>query len=153
MEYKNKNSRSPEWQNTYKDEEQNYRKEYLQKMNSCQRSLEPCVDDLGLRVSVNWGQWSLDSGTARWWSPVKSGTRSLEGAARKIEKRRKGKCRRFEPGGVPRPTSKLSPRAPAQMGRRETEHEGGKKPEGDRRTKVKPAAFVFVPRPGRVRLQ
>jgi hypothetical protein len=33
--------------------------------------------------------------------------------------------------GVPRPTSKLSPRAPAQMGRRETEHEGGKR--GDRR--------------------
>jgi hypothetical protein len=42
-------------------------------------------------------------------------------------------CRRFEPGGVPGPTSKLSPRAPAQMGRRETEREGGKKPEGDRR--------------------
>jgi hypothetical protein len=36
--------------------------------------------------------------------------------------------------GVPGPTSKLSPRAPAQMGRRETEREGGKKkPEGDRR--------------------
>jgi hypothetical protein len=35
-------------------------------------------------------------------------------------------CRRFEPGGVPGPTSKLSPRAPAQMGRRETEREGGK---------------------------
>jgi hypothetical protein len=34
--------------------------------------------------------------------------------------------------GVPRPTSKLSPRAPAQMGRRETEREGGKL-EGDRR--------------------
>jgi hypothetical protein len=42
-------------------------------------------------------------------------------------------CRRFEPGGVPGPTSKLSPRAPAQVGRRETEREGGKKPEGDRR--------------------
>jgi hypothetical protein len=41
-------------------------------------------------------------------------------------------CRRFEPG-VPEPTSKLSPRAPAQMGRRETEREGRKKPEGDRR--------------------
>jgi hypothetical protein len=35
-------------------------------------------------------------------------------------------CRRFDPGGVPGPTSKLSPRAPAQMGRRETEREGGK---------------------------
>jgi hypothetical protein len=28
--------------------------------------------------------------------------------------------------GVPGPTSKLSPRVPAQMGRRGTEHEGGK---------------------------
>jgi hypothetical protein len=35
----------------------------------------------------------------------------------------------FRPRGVPGPTSKLSPRVLAQMGRRETEHEGGK---GDR---------------------
>jgi hypothetical protein len=36
-------------------------------------------------------------------------------------------CRRFDPGGegVPGPTSKLSMRVPAQMGRRETEHKGG----------------------------
>jgi hypothetical protein len=40
--------------------------------------------------------------------------------------------------GVPGPTSKLSPRVPAQMGRRETEHEGGKK-----QAKGKPAAFVL----------
>jgi hypothetical protein len=39
----------------------------------------------------------------------------------------------FRTRGVPGPMSKLSPRAPAQMGRRETEREGGKKPEGDRR--------------------
>jgi hypothetical protein len=38
----------------------------------------------------------------------------------------------FRPRGVPGPTSELSPRAPAQMGRRETEREGGK-PEGDMR--------------------
>jgi hypothetical protein len=31
----------------------------------------------------------------------------------------------FRPRGVPGPTSELSPRAPAQMGRRETEREGG----------------------------
>jgi hypothetical protein len=62
-------------------------------------------------------------------------------------------CRRFETRGVPGPTSKLSPRAPAQMGRRETEREGGRKPEGDGRERWNPAAFVFVPRPGRVRLQ
>jgi hypothetical protein len=40
--------------------------------------------------------------------------------------------------GVPGPTSKLSSRAPAQMGRRETEHEGGRK-----QAKGKPAAFVL----------
>jgi hypothetical protein len=32
----------------------------------------------------------------------------------------------FRTRGVPGPTSKLSPRVPAQMGRRETEHEGGR---------------------------
>jgi hypothetical protein len=35
-------------------------------------------------------------------------------------------CRCFETRGVPRPTSESSPRAPAQMGRREAEREGGK---------------------------
>jgi hypothetical protein len=39
----------------------------------------------------------------------------------------KESCRRFEPGGVPGPMSKLSPRAPAQMGRRETDCEGGER--------------------------
>jgi hypothetical protein len=62
-------------------------------------------------------------------------------------------CRCFETRGVPRPTSKLSPRAPAQMGRREMEREGGRQPEGDGRERWNPVAFVFVPRPGRVRLQ
>jgi hypothetical protein len=47
----------------------------------------------------------------------------------------------FRPWGVPGPTSKFSLRVPAQMGRRETEHEGGKKG-GDRR-KGKPATFVL----------
>jgi hypothetical protein len=61
-------------------------------------------------------------------------------------------CRRFETRGVPGLTSKLSPRAPAQMGRRETEREGGRKPEGDEHERWNPAAFVFVPCPGRVRL-
>jgi hypothetical protein len=50
--------------------------------------------------------------------------------------------------------SEMSPRAPAQMGRREAEREGGKKAAGDGRERGgNPAAFVFVPRPGRVRLQ
>jgi hypothetical protein len=40
--------------------------------------------------------------------------------------------------GVPGPTSKLPPRVPAQMGRHETEHEGGKE-----QAKGKPAAFVL----------
>jgi hypothetical protein len=46
----------------------------------------------------------------------------------------------FRPRRVPGPTSKLSPRVPAQMGRSETEHKGG----GGRETaKGKPAAFVL----------
>jgi hypothetical protein len=36
----------------------------------------------------------------------------------------------FRPRGVPGPTSKLSLRVPAQMGRRETEHKGGKDSKG-----------------------
>jgi hypothetical protein len=32
----------------------------------------------------------------------------------------------FRDRGVPKPTSEMSSRAPAQMGRREAEHEGGK---------------------------
>jgi hypothetical protein len=62
-------------------------------------------------------------------------------------------CRRFDPGGggVPRPTSKLSPRVPAQMGRREAEHEGGKK-EGDRQKRGNPRPLC-CPAPRSVRLQ
>jgi hypothetical protein len=50
----------------------------------------------------------------------------------------------FRPRGVPGPTSKLSLRVPAQMGRREMEHKG----ETTRGT----AAHVVL-RPGRMRLQ
>jgi hypothetical protein len=61
----------------------------------------------------------------------------------------------FRDRGVPEPTSEVSPRAPAQMGRREAEREGGKarRQEMGRERGGDPAAFVFVPRPGRVRLQ
>jgi hypothetical protein len=51
--------------------------------------------------------------------------------------------------GVPGPSSKLSPRVPAQMGRRETEHEGGKR----RQAKGETRGLRVVLRPGRVRLQ
>jgi hypothetical protein len=44
--------------------------------------------------------------------------------------------------------SKLSPRVPAQMGRRKTEHEGGKK-----QAKGETRDLRVVLRPGRVRLQ
>jgi hypothetical protein len=44
----------------------------------------------------------------------------------------------FRPWGVPGPTSKLPPRVLAQMGRRETKHEGGKK-----QAKGKPTTFVL----------
>jgi hypothetical protein len=54
----------------------------------------------------------------------------------------------FRPRGVPGPTSKLSLRVPAQMGRRETEHKGGggKTVRGNRGLRV-------VLRPGGMRLQ
>jgi hypothetical protein len=57
--------------------------------------------------------------------------------------------------GVPEPTSEVSSRAPAQMGRREAEREGGKarRQEMGHERGGNPAAFVFVPRPSRVRLQ
>jgi hypothetical protein len=60
----------------------------------------------------------------------------------------------FRDRGVLGPTSEISLRAPAQMGRREAEREGGRKVAGDGRDRGgNPTAFVFVPRPGRVRLQ
>jgi hypothetical protein len=47
--------------------------------------------------------------------------------------------------GVPRPTSKLSLRVPAQMGRRETEHK-----RENNKGKSRPRVVL---RPGRIRLQ
>jgi hypothetical protein len=52
-------------------------------------------------------------------------------------------CRCFDPGGVPGSTSKLSLRVPAQMGRRETGHKGGRTVRGNRGLRV-------VLRPGRL---
>jgi hypothetical protein len=52
----------------------------------------------------------------------------------------------FQPQGVPGPTSKLSPRVPAQMGRRETEHKGGRDSKGETHD------LRVVLRLGRVRL-
>jgi hypothetical protein len=53
----------------------------------------------------------------------------------------------FRNPGVPGPTSKLSPRAPAQMGRRETEREGGRQPEGDGRERWKSRSLRVCPVP------
>ena len=53
--------------------------------------------------------------------------------------------------GVPGLTSKLSSRVPAQMGRRETENEGGAKKETGRKGETRGLRVVL--RPGRVRLQ
>jgi hypothetical protein len=48
----------------------------------------------------------------------------------------------------------MSPRAPAQMGRREAEREGGRKVAGvGRKRGENLTTFVFVPRPGQVHLQ
>jgi hypothetical protein len=63
-------------------------------------------------------------------------------------------CRRLETGGsLSRRVS--VPRAPAQMGRAcGRARRGESEVAGDRRERGgNPAAFVFVPRPGRVRLQ
>jgi hypothetical protein len=54
----------------------------------------------------------------------------------------------FRPRGVPGPTSELSPRALAQMGRREAEHEGGKE-----QAKGETRGLRVALRPDRVRLQ
>src|SRR5688500_13755189 len=56
-------------------------------------------------------------------------------------------CRRFETGGAHGPTRNLSPRAPAQVGRRETEREGGRQPEGDRRERWKSRGLRVCPAP------
>jgi hypothetical protein len=64
-------------------------------------------------------------------------------------------CRHFETGGSLRPTSECRVPQPRWV-ERVGEREGGEKSEaaGDRRERGgNPAAFVFVPRPGRVRLQ
>jgi hypothetical protein len=64
------------------------------------------------------------------------------------------KCRRFETGGSP--SRRVSvPRAPAQMSRaRGRARRGRSEVAGDGRERGgDPAAFVFVPRPGQVRLQ
>jgi hypothetical protein len=66
-----------------------------------------------------------------------------------------GSCRRFETGGsLSRRVS--VPRAPAQMGRargRARRGERSEEAEVRRERGGNPAAFMFVPRPGRVRLQ
>jgi hypothetical protein len=57
--------------------------------------------------------------------------------------------------GVPEPTSECRRVPQPRWVERESEREGGKsEAAGDRRERGgNPAAFVFVPRPGRVRLQ
>jgi hypothetical protein len=58
-------------------------------------------------------------------------------------------CRRFETGGSLGRRVKMSPRAPAQMGRRETEREGGKKAaEARERWKSRGLCVCPAPRSG-----
>jgi hypothetical protein len=53
----------------------------------------------------------------------------------------------FRNPGVPGPMSKLSPRAPAQIGRRETEREGGGSRRGDGRERWKSRGLRVCPAP------
>jgi hypothetical protein len=53
----------------------------------------------------------IDSGNGKWYS---------------FRLERSTYVSAFRDRGVPKPTSEMSPRAPAQMGRREAEREGGK---------------------------
>jgi hypothetical protein len=89
---------------------------------------------------------------ARFWEHLQEslGTRAIRSST--YHPQTDGQTERvsaFRPRGVPGPTSKLSPRVPAQMGQRETEHEGGR---GDRQ-KGETRGLRVVLRPGRVRLQ
>jgi hypothetical protein len=54
----------------------------------------------------------------------------------------------FRDRGVPGPTSEMSPRAPAQMGRRETEREGGKRQPERERWKSRGLRIRPAPRSG-----
>jgi hypothetical protein len=56
-------------------------------------------------------------------------------------------CRRFETGGSLGRRVKMSPRAPAQMGRRETEREGGKTGSRSERERWKSRGLRVCPTP------
>jgi hypothetical protein len=63
-------------------------------------------------------------------------------------------CRRFETGGVPRPTSEIVATCPSLDGSARGRVRRGEERAAEAREGCgNPAAFVFVPRPGRVRLQ
>jgi hypothetical protein len=64
-------------------------------------------------------------------------------------------CRRFETGGVPKPTSECAACPSPDGSSAWASAKGGRArwPEPGREGGGDPAAFVFVPRPGRVRLQ
>jgi hypothetical protein len=62
-------------------------------------------------------------------------------------------CRRFETGGIPKPTSECRRVPQPRWVDARPSAKGGSEVAGDRRERGgNPAAFVFVPRPGRVRL-
>jgi hypothetical protein len=64
------------------------------------------------------------------------------------------RCRRLETGGVPKPTSECAACPSPDGSSVWASAKGGSEVAGDERERGgNPAAFVFVPRPGRVRLQ
>jgi hypothetical protein len=86
---------------------------------------------------------------------------SIQSSAVKTEQKKhsyllisKSFCRRLETGGVPKPTSECAACPSPDGSSAWASAKGGSEVAGDGHERGgNPAAFVFVPRPGRVRLQ
>jgi hypothetical protein len=119
-----------------------YCKKYTQGLAVITQRLEPSLETPSDKVSTGQPRWPTPLGL---YAPAK-GVNSTQGRHTYPLRPCKqypspsrllcGVLSAFRPRGVPGPTSKLSLRVPAQMGRRETEHKGGN-------SKGEPAAFVL----------
>jgi hypothetical protein len=104
----------------------------------------------------------METATSRGKAPSReSGAKGREESPPRViasewrqEEKDEESCRRFETGGVPKPTSECRRVPQPRWVDARPSAKGGSEVAGDRRERGgNPAAFVFVPRPGRVRLQ